>query len=315
MPEKRIFTQEMIDDLYKIGDQEYCKKWNISRPTIMKYRYANEIKPFIPQCGTKPHKLENGIEYKWCYFGHWEPIENFFHCKTNYDNVQRQCKVHSMEKHYKYLEKKRGPNWKPKFVGIEHKFIDGIECKWCPSGKHWVSLNGFYKCSTRYDGVGGICIEHIKKTVKIYNSAEEHRKKIREYKKTPSGRESQRRLWRRKKAEKEDAYVSWLKKDEHFAYDLFDHQCAYCGFQLDFLTLEFDHFIPIKMGGKTEPGNMVPCCYVCNHGDGGKFAKDALEWLTEKFGERAAILIYQDVKKKLRLARKVESITEERINV
>jgi 5-methylcytosine-specific restriction endonuclease McrA len=238
MSAKRIFNQEMIEDLYKIGDVEYEKKWDITRATIIKFRKKNGIESFIKQNGTIPHKIE-----------------------------------------------------------------DGVELKWCPMGKHWVPLDGFYKCSTRRDRVSGICIEHSKSSVKVYNSTEEHRKKVREYKQTPKGKECQRRIWRRRRAEKQNAYISWLPEDEHYYYDLFNHQCAYCGFQLELLTLEFDHFIPLKLGGMTESGNMVPCCHVCNHGDGGKFAKDALEWLTEKYGERIALLIYKDVKKKLKLTR------------
>jgi 5-methylcytosine-specific restriction endonuclease McrA len=238
MSAKRIFTQEMIEDLYKIGDPEFCRKWDITHITIIKFRRANGIKPFINKNGTIPHKLEDEIEYKWC-----------------------------------------------------------------PTGNHWVPIGDFYKSVKRYDGLAGVCIFHIKRARKIHYIENNENERNKKWRNTPKGKECQRRTWRRKKAEKEDAYISWLKEDEHFAYDLFNHQCAYCGFQLELLTLEFDHFIPLKLGGMTEPGNMVPCCHVCNHGDGGKFAKDALEWLTEKYGERIALLIYKDVKKKLKLTR------------
>jgi 5-methylcytosine-specific restriction endonuclease McrA len=313
MPPKIIFTQEMIDDLYKMGDRDFEKKWDITHPPIHNFRIAHNIPSFTIPCGTIPHKFENGIEYKWCGYnsGHWELLENFYKSKRNYDGLGRTCKVHLFKSHRKSLKKRRGVDWKPKFRGIAHNFIDGVEHKWCPVGKHWVLLDGFYKCSTRYDGVAGVCIQHSKEYTKIYAKTEKSIQRTRAWKQSPNGKECARRTWRRKKAEKERVYISWLKSDEHFAYDLFDHKCAYCGTEIEFLTLEFDHFVPIKLGGLTEPKNMVPCCYVCNHGDGGKFAKDALEWLTEKFGERIALLIYLDVKKKLKQVRKIEYIPQE----
>jgi 5-methylcytosine-specific restriction endonuclease McrA len=305
MPEKRIFTQEMIDDLYKIGDQEYKIKWNISHVTIMKFRKENGIKPFVNQCGTISHKIIDGIEHKHCSKGHWEPIENFFHCKTNYDGVQRECKTHSMEKHYEWLSNKRGPEWKPTTTAIEHKFENGIELKLCPRGNHWESLDKFSKCPSRLDGLRAICKEHEKVSASIYHATDGSKRAIKAWKQTPSGRESQRRLWRRKAAERKQLLYDWLPEDEHFSYDIFEHKCAYCGVELDFLELEFDHFIPRALKGPYIPENIVPCCVKCNHGVGGKFDREAFEWLTSKFGEDRAILIYKDVKKKLRLTRKV----------
>ena len=310
MPKKRIFTQEMIDDLYKMGDREYCKKWDITNPTIKKYRRANSIKSFIMQDGTIPHKFIDGVECKWCYVGHWEPITNFYNCKSNYDGIVRCCKSHCKENTKRLKDNKRGPNWKRKPNWIEHKFDKGVELKLCSTGKHWETIDKFGKCPSRHDGLRSVCKLHEKKSAKIYHSSEHGKEVVKAWKQTPTAKECNRRTWRKQKETKDNAMVSWDKKDEHFAYDLFNHQCAYCGFQIELLTLEFDHFVPIKLGGKTEPGNMVPCCYVCNHGSGGKFAKDALEWLTEKFGERIALLIYKDVKKKLSLARQVEDKNE-----
>lgn len=306
MPNKIVFSQEMIDDLYKMGDRDYCKKWNITNPTIRKFRRANGIKPFTNQCGTKPHKLEDGKEYKWCYKGHWELINNFFSNPKNYDGIARICKTHAMENHKKWIIDKRGEDWKPKFNGIEHKFIEDIEHKWCPIGKHWVPIAQFHKSSERRDGVAGICIQHAKEAAQAYHATEKSRQVIKAWKQTPTGKESQRRLWRRKATEKKQLPYSWDPEDEHFAYDIFEHRCAYCGNEIGFLTLEFDHFVPRASKGATVPENMVPCCKECNHGIGGKFEREVMEWLTGKFGEKRAIFIYRDIKNKLKLVRKVE---------
>lgn len=40
------------------------------------------------------------------------------------------------------------------------------------------------------------------------------------------------------------------------------HICLYCGTDHDKLTM--DHFVPVALGGRTEPGNLLPCCQPCN---------------------------------------------------
>ncbi len=71
----------------------------------------------------------------------------------------------------------------------------------------------------------------------------------------------------------------------------FDHKCAVCSRSIGFWhTLAADHWIPLAspncLGTVVE--NMIPLC----HGSGGcnnsKGAKDAILWLTEKFGKKKA---------------------------
>lgn len=175
---------------------------------------------------------------------------------------------------------------------IPHRFENGNEYKYCPNGGgHWENILLFNKSSTRYDGLCGICREHSLEAGKRYYIKNDGAKRNREWRKTDSGKKSLRRTWRRSKAIKDDAYIFWDAECEQKAYDIFDGSCAYCGIKVDFLKIEFDHFIPIKGGGKTEPGNMLPCCTRCNHGVGGKFKRDAWEWLSERFGlERAGYI-------------------------
>jgi len=68
--------------------------------------------------------------------------------------------------------------------------------------------------------------------------------------------------------------------------------CAYCKTQATLNELEFDHFIPINSGGKTEPSNMLPACKKCNRGRGGKFDKDPYQWLMKRFGAYYGEQIY-----------------------
>ncbi len=224
----------MIDDLYKMGDKDFMKKWNTSRQYPIRNRKKLGIPPFNIQHGTIPHKFKNGAEYKYC----------------------------------------------PKEDG------------------HWVSVSGFNASLTRYDGLAGVCREHQKQYAKkrYLNGGAE---KDKAWKKTENGKKYLRRTWRRKSATKKNAYVKWNREDEERAYRVFNGLCAYCSTRVPFLELEFDHFIPIALGGKTEPKNMVPCCKRCNHGAGGKFKREPKEWMAERFGDRW-VWIYRDIKEKIR---------------
>lgn len=235
MTNHKLLTPEMLEDLSKMGDKDFAKKWGTSRHYPIRVRKTLGLKAF-----------------------------------TN--------------KHNK----------------IDHKFIEDIEHKYCPNGGgHWVPIDGFTKCRTRYDGLAGICRDHLLESKKVSYLKNDGAKKARDWRKTPSGRNSLRTTWRKQKAKKDDAFVAWTPEHEINAYDLFDRSCGYCGIKVDFLKMEFDHFIPIVSGGKTEPGNMVPCCVKCNRGGGGKLSKGAWEWLQSKFGLERAGYIYNYCREKL----------------
>lgn len=172
----------------------------------------------------------------------------------------------------------------------EHRVIDGIEEKWCQTG-HWERVQNFYKMTSRWDGLRGwckVCTANIRR--ERYKDKEKVRQDL--WKKSDKGRTSLRNTWRKQKAIKDNAYVLWEPEHEESAYKYFGGRCSYCGKPVDYLKVEFDHFIPIKNGGKTHPNNMLPCCKKCNHGTGGKFTRDALEWLRERFGELNGNMIY-----------------------
>lgn len=54
--------------------------------------------------------------------------------------------------------------------------------------------------------------------------------------------------------------------------DIFDGLCAYC----DNDATTWDHVVPISKGGRTEPGNILPCCSSCNSSKGNR---DLFPWL------------------------------------
>ena len=230
MPKKKEITQEMLDDLSRMGDKAWASKHNTARTFPILLRKKLGIPPF-----TLQHNLR------------------------------------------------------------QHRFEDGKELKYCPrDGGHWDDVSNFGKANNRYDGLRGICKYHESYRMRELHAQnpEKAANRAKAWKQTDSGKISQRGTWRRVSAKKKNAYVIWLPEHEQRAYDYFGGRCAYCGKPVEFLKIEFDHFIPIKSGGKTHPSNMLPCCKKCNHGIGGKYHKEALEWLIEKFGELNGKMIY-----------------------
>lgn len=230
MTKQRELTQEMLEDLSKMGDKEWANKYNTFRQYPIRVRKRLGIPSFNSQCGLREHRFEGGNEYKYC----------------------------------------------PR------------------DGGHWDVVGNFGKANNRYDGLRGICHSHeLQRTRELHKlDPEKANSRARRWSKTESGRNSTRNIWRRARAKKQDAYVLWLPEHEQAAYNYFGGRCSYCGKPVEFLKVEFDHFIPIKNGGKTHPSNMLPSCHKCNHGKGGKFTREALEWLREKFGELNGNMIY-----------------------
>ena len=66
------------------------------------------------------------------------------------------------------------------------------------------------------------------------------------------------------------SYEWWKALFEVFEYST----CLYCGKEDQ--KLEMDHFIPVSKGGRTEVGNLVPCCITCNRS---KSTKMPDEWI------------------------------------
>ena len=75
----------------------------------------------------------------------------------------------------------------------------------------------------------------------------------------------------------------WKESIKHF-----ENKCAYCGVNE---IEQVEHFIPIRLGGKTDPFNCVPTCRKCNNnkyvmGDklpGYEIVKEYLENLKNKY--------------------------------
>ena len=177
---------------------------------------------------------------------------------------------------------------------VEHKFENRIEYKFCQHKEHWEPISNFGKNRSRWDGLRGWCKACENEKNHKYYDENNGAKKRRDWIKTESGRKSRRATMRKVWMKRRAYYVKFDLSDEERIYRACKKSCAYCKTPVDFDELEFDHFIPVQMGGKTEPKNMLPSCSSCNRGRGGKFHKEPRVWLVKKFGQRFGEMIYQD---------------------
>lgn len=166
---------------------------------------------------------------------------------------------------------------------VEHKFENGLEYKWCQK-EHWELVSKFGKNKTRWDGLRGWCKACESENRMYHYDKNDGAKRVRDWRKTERGKKLQSlimiRSWRKRKP----YYIKFEPNDEENIYRLCDNSCAYCKTPIAFENIEFDHFVPIKLGGYTETKNMLPACKNCNRGRGGKFDKDPYQWLMTKFG-------------------------------
>lgn len=117
----------MLDDLSRMGDQDFIAKWNVSRVVPIKLRKRYGIQSFNLQHGTYPHEFRDGQEYKWCGSGHWELIENFGVHSSRYDGLRGHCKEHSNDSSKRAKQKEYStPEGKSKIRTRNHQRKSGF---------------------------------------------------------------------------------------------------------------------------------------------------------------------------------------------
>lgn len=162
----------------------------------------------------------------------------------------------------------------------EHQLKDGIEYKWCQQG-HWEAVQNFGKHTSRYDGLRGWCKSCEREKNSEYYDKNDGAATMRRWLQTEMGRNSRSATMRKVYEKRRGCYVKFDLQDEKNAYDACGGKCAYCQIIVDFSVVEFDHFIPVKLGGKTEVSNMLPACKTCNRSKRDKMPQ---EWIVKKFG-------------------------------
>ena len=70
-----------------------------------------------------------------------------------------------------------------------------------------------------------------------------------------------------------------------YVWDITGGFCWYCGDQMHpFRTFSVDHIEPVSQGGKTEEGNLVPCCRWCNVSKSNRSIESLRRSLANRFG-------------------------------
>lgn len=118
------------------------------------------------------------------------------------------------------------------------------------------------------------------------------------YSKTAKGRAVELAAWHRRSARLRDLPTTFTANDWQRAVGYFDGKCAVCGRPPGLWhTLAADHWIPLtnpECPG-TVPWNIVPLCHQLDGCNNHKGAKDPLEWLVEKLGEKEAVKVMERI--------------------
>lgn len=157
-------------------------------------------------------------------------------------------------------------------------------------------------------GVIGVCRDCERLGFEVTRKTQEYIDYQREYRKTyvkpPKTRQRQRdynkeylknnpdvftEKEQRRRAKKNKLPASFTIDDWDRCVAYFNGCCAVCGRPPGLWhTLAQDHWIPVVKGGGYTTSNIVPLCHGIDGCNNSKKAKDANEWLLERFGKRKA---------------------------
>lgn len=127
--------------------------------------------------------------------------------------------------------------------------------KWCTTCKAWHSRGVFLKDVSRGDGLAASCRK--RKTQPLSREEKRNRRnaRYRAYYAASGGAAIRARVYARKRQLEPIAErTAWLIRET------FGGCCAYCGE----LAGTMDHVVPVKRGGESRRGNLVPACVRCN---------------------------------------------------
>lgn len=171
--------------------------------------------------------------------GQWKPIDAFDRDRSRSDSVDRKCKTC-----------RRRPRKTDNPTASDRRRMAAQGMKWCSDCREWLPADRVTK--------NGRCRPHAAEVYRAYYRGK-------------GGHAIRTRAYRRKR-NVEDV----PDEGRTVLMMIFDGQCAYC------CTREattFDHIEPVKRGGQTRPGNIVPACLTCNSS---KRDRDAAEWMRAK---------------------------------
>lgn len=90
-------TDEMLDDIQNMSYTDFCVKWNVSTKICKKISKEYGVQTYYAKNGNRPHKIIDGVEYKWCNKGHWETLDKFGKTVSRWDGLRWACLDHDRE--------------------------------------------------------------------------------------------------------------------------------------------------------------------------------------------------------------------------
>lgn len=138
-------TDEMLDDIQNMSYTDFCVKWNVSTKICKKISKEYGVQTYYAKNGNRPHKIIDGVEYKWCSKGHWETLDKFGKTISRWDGLRWVCLEHDRELS-KNLINSMPPEKKKSKIRKQNFFRRNNYISWTPTDEKYI-----------YDLLGGHC--------------------------------------------------------------------------------------------------------------------------------------------------------------
>lgn len=138
-------TDEMLDDIQNMSYTDFCVKWNVSVKICKKISREYNVQTFYSKNGNRPHKIVDGVEYKWCGNGHWATLDRFGKTSSRWDGLRWSCLDHDRKYTRSYF-KNLNPEKYKRMVRKQNFSRRKGYVRWTPSDEKYI-----------YDLFGGHC--------------------------------------------------------------------------------------------------------------------------------------------------------------
>lgn len=130
-------TDEMVDDLQNMSYSDFCIKWNVSLRICKQITKQYGIQTYYAKNGNRPHKIIDGVEYKWCGDGHWDTLDKFGKTKVRWDGLRWRCLEHDRAYSKKWKESIGSERYKSKVRKDNFARRKGY-IKWTPKDEQYI---------------------------------------------------------------------------------------------------------------------------------------------------------------------------------
>ncbi len=204
------------------------------------------------------HKVENGIELKYCHkCQQWKQLSEFNNATSKWDRLTSRCRVCSKQ-HYIDTHKVHNARARAYYQANKAEINKQSMANYITNRDEHIAKKKQYR-KDNYD----VQIERERE----YNRTHKHIRKAW----NTANLDKFREYNRKRRAKKRDLNESYTKFDEFFTRTLFMNRCYRCG-TTD--NLSIDHHIALANNGVLSPTTAVVLCKSCNSSKGTKAPKD-----------------------------------------